>query len=447
MRRERTEGDARGTTLRVRAASLEVVEGPDRGRTARLDAPAMVVGSGEEADLLLADPTVSRTHVHLALSPEGLKVRDPGSRNGTWVGPLRIREALVQSDVGLRLGATTIAIRIDAVPSSMELHEGTSFGSALGASDAMRYLFARLAKVAASDATVLLEGESGVGKEVLARAIHERSARAAGPFMTVDCGAIPATVIESELFGHARGAFTGADKDRTGIVELADGGTLFLDEIAELPLDLQTRLLRVLEAREVRPVGSNETHKVDLRVVAATHRGLDEQVRRGAFRQDLFFRLAVVRARVPPLRDRPEDVLQLATAFLRETTRNPHAELPQDLAGLLVVYHWPGNVRELRNVVQRYAVLGKSDLLTDGAVRSAGAPSAVVFDGMEDLSFADARRLVLDRMERTYLARVLEKEKGVIAHAAARAGLARQSFHRMMRRLGIAADKGDLDRD
>jgi two-component system response regulator GlrR len=441
MRREETERDGRVRTLRVRAASLEIVDGPDRGLTVRLDAPDTVVGSGEGADVFLSDPTVSRRHVHLTLTTEGLRLRDADSRNGTWLGPVRMQQALIVTDVSVTLGSTVIAIKLDAQPSDIPLHPEPNFGSALGGSDAMRYMFARLDQAAGSEVTVLLEGESGTGKELLARAIHERSPRAAGPFLPVDCGAIPPHMIESELFGHVRGAFTGASKARTGLFEMANGGTIFLDEIGELPLEQQTRLLRVLETREIRPLGSNLAQRVDVRVVAATHRRLEDQVRSGAFRQDLFFRLAVVRARVPPLRDRLGDVLMLATAFLREITGKPHAELPPDLAGMLVVYHWPGNVRELRNVVQRYAVFGDQNLFTDSAVSGSQEAAAGWFDGLEDLTFLDARRLVLERFERIYLPRVLAREKGVVAYAAARAGVARQSFHRMMKRLGIEADE------
>ena len=445
MRHDETEKDTRNATLRVRAATLEVVEGPNRGLRARVDAPTVIVGTGDTVDVFLSDTTVSRAHVHLTLLPNGLRVRDEGSRNGTWIGPLRVTDALVVGDVGLRLGSTVLAIHLDATTSDIALSPDPAFGPALGVSVAMRYVFALLERIAPTATTLLLEGESGVGKDMLARAVHERSARAAGPFVAVDCGSIPPNLIESELFGHVRGAFTGASDARVGLFEQADGGTLFLDEIGELPLEQQTRLLRVLETRELKPVGSNRARPIDVRVIAATNRRLDDQVRKGAFRDDLFFRLAIVRVRVPPLRDRPEDVLLLGTSFLREMTGDPRVELPQDLAGMLLVYPWPGNVRELRNAVQRYAVLGQQGLFESRGIQGNRGTDSAWFDGLEELSFHDARRMVLERFEHAYLPRVLEREGGVVSRAAAHAGVARQSFHRMMKRLGIAPEGHDAD--
>jgi transcriptional regulator with PAS, ATPase and Fis domain len=430
----RTVAGPRDTTLRVRAVALEVREGPERGERARVDrATSFVIGTGENADLRLSDGTVSREHVRITLSPAGVRVRDEGSKNGTWMGGVRLHDAVLSADTELLLGTTRLAVRLEAVPLDLPLSENASFGEALGVSPPMRNLFAVLEKAAVSEVTVLLEGESGVGKEVLARAIHGASRRANGPFVAVDCGAIPATLIESELFGHERGAFTGANDARRGVFEQASGGTLFLDEVGELPLDMQPKLLRVLEQREVRPLGARGVRKVDVRVLAATNRRLGESVKKGEFRQDLFYRLAVARVTIPPLRDRVEDVLPLARFFLRAALADDAAEVPPDLAALLSSYAWPGNVRELRNVMARYALLGARDApsLFDGI----GASPHGGFEDLSHLSYDDARKKALDRFERSYLPAVLARAGGVVARAAELAGVARPSFYRMLDRL------------
>ncbi|MBI4951902.1 MAG: sigma 54-dependent Fis family transcriptional regulator [Myxococcales bacterium] len=419
------------TTLEVRAASLEVVSGPDTGRSARLDQPLFVIGSGETADLRLGDGTVSREHVHLSLSVAGLHVRDQGSKNGTWLGSVRVSEALLTADATLSLGSTTIAVRIEAASLGLPLSARQSFGAAIGVSAPMRHLFSILERAAPSDATVLLEGESGVGKEVLARAVHEHSLRATGPFVTVDCGAIPAGLVEAELFGHERGAFTGAVDARVGMFEQADGGTLFLDEIGELPLDLQPKLLRVLEMHAVHPVGGKGDRPVDVRIVAATNRRLMEAARRGEFRQDLFYRLAVVRATIPPLRDRPEDVLPIASMMLRRVARDPRVEIPPDLAAMLRSYSWPGNVRELRNVIERYNLFGART----AATLFDGAPEIPEDETWASLPYGDARRAALERFEERYFPAVLERAGGVVSRAAEHAKVARPSFYRMLERV------------
>jgi transcriptional regulator with PAS, ATPase and Fis domain len=424
--------------LRVHAVDLEVTVGPDAGRRARVESPTFVIGTGEGADLRLTDPTVSREQVRISLLPTGVRLRDEGSRNGTWISGLRVSDVTIANDVGLDIGQTSLHLHIESGPLDLPLSESAKFGDAIGVSPPMRHLFAVLERVAASDATVLLEGESGVGKEVLAQAIHAQSSRAAGPFVAIDCGAIPPTLIESELFGHERGAFTSAVEARKGAFEQADGGTIFLDEIGELPLEMQPKLLRALESREVRPIGGRSTRPLDVRIVAATNRRLVEAANKGEFRRDLFYRLAVARVVVPPLRDRREDILPLALAFLRSTTRNPSAELEPELAALLTSYTWPGNVRELRNVIDRYAVLGVRDAqgLFDNAHAGLSAE-----ENLSLLPFHEARRRVLARFERTYLPQVLARAGGVVARAAEMAEVARPSLYRMLERLRIAGER------
>jgi transcriptional regulator with PAS, ATPase and Fis domain len=427
--------------LRVRAVVLEIKSGADAGHSVRITSPTFIVGTGPGADLRVVDGTVSREHLRIALLPGGVRLRDEGSKNGTWIGGVRVADVTLTRDTAVEVGKTRLSLQIEAGSLDLPLSASHAFGSAIGESPAMRHLFTVLERAAVSDVTVLLEGESGVGKDVLAHAIHDRSPRAAGPFVAVDCGSIPAGLIESELFGHERGAFTGAVQARVGVFEQAHGGTLFLDEIGELPLELQPKLLRALETRSVRPVGAARPRVVDVRVLAATNRRLAEASRAGEFRPDLFYRLAVARVTVPPLRDRREDIAPLARTFLRAARRDPSVQLPPDLAALLQAYDWPGNVRELRNVIERYAVLGATEaaLLFDTSPRT--APSGD--DDLALLPFHEARRRALERFERAYLPRVLERAGGVVTRAAELAEVARPSFYRMLERNRDPRDDGD----
>ena len=420
-------------TLRVHAVELEVQEGSDRGRRARVDRPRFVIGTGRAADLRLTDDTVSREHVRISLTPSGVQVKDEGSTNGTFIGSARIGDVLLTSGTTLRLGSTTIALHIEASPLELPLSAGTTFGQAMGESASMRHLFAVLERAAATEATILIEGESGVGKELLASGVHALSARRGGRFVALDCGAIAPGLIESELFGHERGAFTGADRARVGAFEAASGGTLFLDEVGELPLDLQPKLLRALEAHEVRPVGTNTPRIVDVRIVAATNRNLDDAASKGEFRRDLFYRLAVVRAIVPPLRDRPEDILPLARALLCRIPGFERAEIPVDVEVMLTRYPWPGNVRELRNVMERYALLGPNPAALFDA--SLEAPHTRTMADLSHLPFDEARRIAIDRFEGTYIPAVLERAGGVVSRAAQLAQVGRASFYRMLQRI------------
>jgi transcriptional regulator with PAS, ATPase and Fis domain len=419
--------------FRVRAAVLVVREGPDAGTSIRVEVPNFVVGTGPLADLRLTDPTVSREHLRLTLAPEGVRVRDDVSRNGTFVGTTRVRDVVFTASSTLTIGATTLAIQLDTDTTELPVSSSVQFGDAIGVSPAMRHLFALLERAAKSDVTIVLEGESGVGKEVLARGIHATSARARGPFVPINCGAFAANLIESELFGHERGAFTGAHTNRRGLFEEANGGTLFLDEIGELPLDLQPKLLRVLEEREVRPLGSRVVKHVDVRIVAATNRHLADAVEGGTFRRDLFYRLAVALVTIPPLRDRPEDIEPIARAFLERV--DPDAELSAEFSAMLRSYSWPGNVRELRNVIDRFAVFGEADRDTLFPPSGTSVPVTAAGEDLSTLPFHEARRIAMDRFERAYFPKVLERADGVVTRAAQLAEVARPSFYRMLERI------------
>jgi transcriptional regulator with PAS, ATPase and Fis domain len=302
----------------------------------------------------------------------------------------------------------------------------------------MRALFARLESAAATDETVLLLGESGTGKELLARAIHDASARKDGPFVVFDCSAVAPTLVEAELFGVVRGAFTGADRDREGILEQAGGGTLFLDEVGELPLDLQPKLLRVLEARQFRRVGANTWRPFQARVVAATHRDVAARVKTGEFRQDLYYRLAVLAARVPPIRERLGDIELLVERFLAE--RRPPLtvhDLPPHGLAMLLAHDWPGNVRELRNALTRMVVFQDASAGLDPL---AGEGTA---DPLIRLPLREARQQVIERFEQTYLAAQLRVHRGNVSRAAEAVGVSRQFLHRLIERHGLKGDESD----
>ena len=400
----------------------------------RLTAGTCVVGSGQGADLRLAAPTVSRAHVELTLVPEGVAVRDVGSRNGTFYLGQRVERMILPFGGRLTVGAATLAIEVDAEALRAELeYAGDSYRGMVGASRPMRRLFAMLARLEGSLATVLVEGESGVGKELIARALHDGSSVKQGPFVVVNCGAIPRDLVASELFGHKKGAFTGAAEARRGAFESADGGTLFLDEIGELPLEEQPMLLRALETGDVRPVGGDQARQVRVRVVAATNRDLEHEVEEGRFREDLYYRLAVVRLDVPPLRDRPEDIEPLARRF---GAAAGVASLPDEVVERLRARPFPGNARELRNAVQAYAALG----VLPEAKRSKTATLDLALGELVDVArpYASQKDDLVDRFTRLYLAQLLAHTGGNQRVAAEIAGLDRTYLGKLLAKHGVA---------
>ena len=444
--------DQSSGALRARRYRVSVVTGADTGVTAELEDGAFLVGSHASADLRLTDKGVSRYHVELKLEGGGLKITDLDSTNGTFqagtrIGSITIVNAGAQK-ARFRLGSNTeIEIAPADVPIPVTGYQGEAFGRAIGQSKVMRELFGLLSKIAPTEATVLLEGETGTGKELLAEAIHQHSARKAGPYVVVDCGSLPKDLIGSELFGHVRGAFTGAVGNKRGLIEAADGGTLFLDEIGELPVELQPQLLRALEKREVRPIGDVRSKKVNIRVVAATHRGLAEMVKAGTFREDLYFRLAVVRTQVPPLRRHKEDLPLLVRSFVKALKRDDF-DLSDDALAQLQAHDWPGNVRELRNVVERGLSLQgceKEFEVYTGEVPFAYADThqrGPMAKELLDMSFKDAKGLLTESFEREYLTHLLERHKGNISRAAVEAGIDRNYIHRLVKKYNLAVDRG-----
>jgi len=357
-----------------RSCQLSILSGAKEGLVVQIDGPRFVVGKEDGSDLVLPDPTVSRQHFVIEMRENTFVIRDEGSTNGTWIENLRIKEAFLRP--GMQVRAGDVELRVDPIYKnvSVEPSDADRFGNLVGRSVRMRQVFTMLERVARTNATVVLIGETGSGKSAVARAIHDASPRRNGPFITVDCGAIAESLIESELFGHARGAFTGAVSARKGALELAQGGTLFIDELVDLNQELQPRLLRVLEEREVRRVGSNETISLDVRIIAASRYDLWKEVQAGRFREDLYFRLSVFQIPLPSLRERPEDIPLLTTEFTKaaEGGETLLPRLTPQVLARLAQHPFYGNVRELRNVVERAIFLGTDP--TEGLGPSSGGP-------------------------------------------------------------------------
>ena len=418
----------------IRRFHVTVISGPAKGKAWAEVAQRCAVGSHPSNDLRVEDETVSRFHCELAIVNDAVRVRDLGSRNGTLLGDAALVEALLVSGNTLALGATRLRIDIDPGTVTLQGFARPQFGEIVGESAIMAELFSQLDKIAPSDATVLIYGETGTGKEGTAQAIHDASAQASGPFVVVDCGAIPPTLLEAELFGHEAGAFTGAVARRIGAFEQASGGTLFLDEIGELPLELQPKLLRALESREIRRIGGTAVVRCDVRFIAATNRDLRAEVNRGSFRADLYYRLAVVQLALPALRERRDDVPLLVRTLLARLEASPEitARLTEPAyLEVLASAAWPGNVRELRNHLAQCAVFG--ECIPPNAL----APARPDGDIDASQSYELARRQALDAFERTYLTSLLERARGNVAAAARSAGVNRGYLYRMLGRHGL----------
>jgi transcriptional regulator with GAF, ATPase, and Fis domain len=429
-----TRPTSKATGRAIRRFRVTVTGGPASGASWQAPAERCAIGSHPSNDLVIDDATVSRFHCELAIVGGAVRVRDLGSRNRTLAGRIAISDATVDGGTTLTLGNSEIAIQVTPDVAEVASSERSAFGSLIGGSPAIREVFSQLEKIAASDATVLIEGETGTGKEGAAEAIHDASARADRPFVVLDCSAIAANLLESELFGHEAGAFTGAVDRRIGAFEQASGGTLFLDEIGELPVELQPKLLRALESREIRRVGGHPVIRCDLRIIAATNRDLRAEVNRGSFRADLYYRLAVVRLALPPLRERAGDVPLLAEHLLARIGASPAAiaELtdPEYLAALAAA-HWPGNVRELRNHLEQCAVFGERRLPHAPATPH---PASVVDAA---LPYEVARKQAIDAFERAYVTSLLARVGDNVAAAARAAGVNRAYLHRLLRRHGV----------
>ena len=421
------------TAYPVRTIALEVLAGPDAKTVARADGDRISVGTAEGNGLVLHDPHVSRYHLEIAATPNGFSIVDLSSSNGTFVGPVRVELATVQTGTQIRVGGTTLRVG-EGDGATVPLFREDVIGGFYGRAPATRRVMAQLQRAAQSQASVLLEGESGTGKEVLARALHTLGPRAGSPFEVVDCGALVPTLVASELFGHEKGAFTGADRRHVGAFERAGQGTVFLDEIGELPVALQASLLGAIERKKFRRVGGQTEVPFAARVVSATHRDLRARINSGAFRLDLFYRLAVVAIKVPPLRERTEDIPILVDHFLREAgaTAPMASFVSEQSLATLAAQPWPGNVRELRNTVEALLAMGE---LPQGATDVANASDP--FAAALALSYKPARDGVLRAFEARYVAHILAAAEGNIARAARDADMDRSHLMDLMRRLGL----------
>jgi transcriptional regulator with GAF, ATPase, and Fis domain len=474
----RTLGDEGRRVLEFPRCSLMILNGPRRGHEQVIEADLFRIGKSPENDLVLAEETVSRHHCAIVRDNKGYLLRDLGSTNGTLLDGSEIREAYLKPGTVITVG--TIELKVRPFSERIELLPSTAdqFGEVVGTALAMREVFGLLERLAPTDATVLIGGETGTGKDVLARSIHAASPRGKGPFIVVDCGAVVGSLIESELFGHEKGAFTGATAQRQGAFELANGGTLFLDEIGELPLDLQPKLLRALETRAIRRVGGNREIRVDIRVVAASKRNLKMEVERGKFREDLYFRLAVVPIELPPLRERRSDIPPLVEHLLRSfgeaDPSKPRLRIASDALDALVSHDWPGNVRELRNVLERAAyiaratggtevrladmpIVGSSPLPAPSPAGLGGEPGAVPgsrpgepgdggvyppFD--EGKSYRDTKSEFEELFEKRYVGWLLDRHKGNISAAARAADMDRKYLHKLAKKHDLhPADQRD----
>lgn len=443
--------DGRPAEIHVRKCKF-VIEQNGQRREKILDQSAISLGAMEDNDMVINEETVSRYHCKIFQDQDGYILQDLASTNGTFINRVRIREAFLKSGCTIQLGKMEVKFyfadeRVPVVPSQKE-----RLGALIGRSIKMREIYGIIEKIAPSGSTVIIEGETGTGKEVVAQTIHQLSQRSSGPLMVFDCGAVPENLIESELFGHEKGSFTGAIMTRQGLFEMAHSGTLFLDELGELNLDLQPKLLRALERREIRRVGANKPIKVDVRVIAATHRNIQEEVVAGRFRQDLFYRLSVVRLVLPPLRERLEDIPLLVDHFLKTHSfnRSPKGKvkaegIESEALDALVRYNWPGNVRELVNVIEHAVSFCESTIIRlrdlPEQLRSHDASTSLELASGE-VNFKAAKEKWVASFERDYILGLLRRNNGNISHAAREAEIDRKYFRKLMRKYSIAAWDG-----
>ena len=433
--------DEDGPSLREHVFVLKVLSGGDKGKEIAVSGRCVVAGTLPGCELQLTDGRISRRHFEIERIEDKYRLRDLGSTNGTEVDGVKVVEATLAPGALIRIGTTEIIFRPKKRWVRIPPSETDNFHGLIGQSRPMREIFGLLERIAPSDLTVLLVGETGTGKEIAARALHAASLRAAGPFVVVDCGAVAPTLVESELFGHERGAFTGAENPRTGAFAYANGGTLFLDEIGELPHELQPKLLRALDRREVKPLGGAKTIPVDVRVVAATNRELSREVDKGAFRRDLYFRLAEVVAPLPALRERLEDLPQLCDTMLEQIAPQLKAPLPREWIAVLKEYEWPGNVRELRNYLRRAAIeleagntsLDQMPAMAARSVHGSARPGEV------DISvpLVEARKQWTAPYEKAYLTKLLAQAEYDLDTASKLGGMHRKSLERLLRHAGL----------
>ncbi len=440
----------------LRKCQLRVISGPDEKKKFDLNQKRTQIGKKEDNDIVMLDNTVSRHHIAIEMTSDSYMLKDLESTNGTYINGLKVKEAYLTPGDIIKIGNSEIEFTAFDEKVRIEPSPHTQFGEMVGKSRKMRQIFGLLEKIAPSLATVIIEGETGTGKELVAKAIHGASNRKDKPFVVFDCSAVAPTLIESELFGHEKGAFTGAIKQRKGAFEAAFGGTIFLDEIGELTLELQPKLLRALEQREVKRVGGNERTALDVRVVCATNRDLRAEVDSGNFREDLYYRLSVVKVHLPPLRERPEDIPLIIKKFLENGRFNrlPSGELKvtrveDDALKMLQRYQWPGNVRELANVMERVVSMADTDSIS-------AANLSFVFQEIDhnveptermtidtSLPFKEAKQKVVEVFEKDYLEELLRRNNFNVSKASREAKIDRKHLRNLLKKYDINAPDDD----
>ena len=433
-----------GSTIRVRKTKLLVISGPLQSQEFVIGKEVFTIGSGRQNDLVIADTTISKRHCEISAEEGGYRITDLGSTNGTYVQGVRITSAYLNPGSEFQIGKTQLVFCPLLEEREIPLSSCESFGAMLGRSTARRRICHLAETYAPTDATIMITGETGTGKEIMAEEIHKHSRRAKRPFIVIDCAAMAKDLIESELFGHVKGSFTGANADREGAFEHADGGTVFLDEIGDLAPELQPKLLRVLEKREIRRVGDNRVRKIDVRIICATNRRLDEEVNAGRFREDLFYRLSVVRLELPPLRRRRDDIPLIAKRFITDI----HGPLAMkqvlhfdETMEILKRHDWPGNVRELRNLIE-VAFLAAKPPVDLSAFLGLGRfiPATMKEDETAtyaDKPFKDAKNELIDDFERKYVKDLLDRNENNVSQSARAAGIERAYLQRLMKKYGI----------
>jgi len=445
-------GEARDV-VSLRRCVLKVIEGPDLGKKVDLNRKSLKIGKKEDNDFVLSDNAISRYHLEVSLAGDGFMLSDLDSTNGTVLNNSRIKQVYLSPGDVIHIGNTKIEFQSFDEKIKIKPSTKTEYGEMVGKSLKMRQIFSVLERIAPSLATVIIEGETGTGKELVARAIHNNSPRKDKPFIVFDCSAVAPNLIESELFGHEKGSFTGAVKQHKGGFEAANGGTIFLDEIGELTEELQPKLLRALEQREVRRVGSTQIVKLDVRVVCASNRDLKKEVEAGRFRQDLYYRLSVVKVTLPPLRDRSEDIplivekLLKVGRFNRDPKGNFHiVRVEDDALKMLQRYSWPGNVRELSNVIERAVSLAPGNNLDANHLAfvfqevehtSVGSSESFVVD--TNLPFKDAKQKVVELFERDYIQELLKKHDYNVSKSARVAEIDRKHLRNLIKKYGLFA--------
>jgi DNA-binding NtrC family response regulator len=456
--REATLGERRAIVYQ--RCRITVTTGPDTGRTLETEKDVIRIGSVQDNDIIIRDPAVSRYHLEVHKRNGEYVIVDNNSTNGTFVGALRVKEATIRHRGEIQIGDSSLLFEPIDTEIAVEPSGAERCDDLVGRSVSMREIYTVIERVAPTELTILVTGETGTGKELVARALHKKSRRKDGPFVTLDCSALPPTLIESALFGHEKGAFTGADQAYAGVFERADGGTLFLDELGELPVELQPKLLRALERGEIQRLRGDKTIRVNVRVIGATNRDLHQMVQDGMFRGDLYYRLAVIRIELPALRQRREDLPLIVDEFFRrygEELKETGARADRLGPGALTAlesYAFPGNIRELMNILRRAAVFSSGEEITvsdlpaelsgNKQVPPRRSPSNSVLLPDASVPFKDAKAKVLDAFERQYLQDLLVRHKQNISKAAREAGIDRRHLYRLLDKYEIdVKDRGD----